>query len=310
MLKTPEQPLPNQSTGVTNTVSWTTKTFLQLGRVSSLPTILSTTLAGAALAGGNPLNPNIVILMFAMSLAYIGGAFLNDAFDRKFDKEHHPERPISKGTIKAAEVFAAGFTLLAASVMFSALGAMSWGHNVAIVILLTIALTITIVLYDIWHKDNPLSPVIMGLCRFLLILIAGFAAADKPSVVLYFGAAAMLCYLIGLTWAARQENFDNIKNLWPLLFLLIPVAYGLVRSLSDFQVLPLLLLLTACTLYAIVLLKRKQQSNTKQAKAFMIAGIALVDALLISTSSSLFIAAIAVTAFLLTLTLQHYLADT
>jgi len=64
-------------------MSWNAKTVLQLSRVATLPTVVSSSLAGAALAGGNPLNPNILIFMFSMSLAYIGGMFLNDAFDRK-----------------------------------------------------------------------------------------------------------------------------------------------------------------------------------------------------------------------------------
>jgi len=291
-------------------MSWNVKIVLQLSRVATLPTIVSSSLAGAALAGGNPLNPNILILMFSMSLAYIGGMFLNDAFDRKTDKERHPKRPVSAGNIKAAEVFAAGFTLLAASVMFAGLGAISWGHNAAIVMLLTIALTISIVLYDIWHKDNPLSPVIMGMCRLLLLLIVGFGATDKPSIVLYFGAAVVFCYVVGLTCVARQENLTEVKNLWPLLLLFAPVAYGVIRLVGDFQVFPMLLLLTACTLYALYLIKRKQPDDAQQATAIMIAGIALADALLISTSSSLLIAAIAVAAFLLILYLQRYIADT
>ncbi len=291
-------------------MSWDTKTALQLGRVSNLPTVWSNTLAGVALAGANPLNFNVLLLIFSMSLAYIGGMFLNDAFDRRIDAKERPERPIPSKKVKAAEVFAAGFTLLAGAVMFSAITALSWGHNFLWVVILSIALCGSIVLYDMWHKDNPFSPVVMGMCRLFVILLAGFAAADNPSVVLYYGAVAMLCYLIGLTYTAKQENLGEVKNLWPLVFLAAPLLYGILKSVSDFQVLPMLAILAIWLIYALYFIKRRQSGDIPKAVVSMIAGISLVDALLISTVSSLPIAMIAVAAFCLTLFLQRYIAGT
>lgn len=291
-------------------MSWNVKTALSLGRVSNLPTVWSNTLAGVALAGGNPLNGNILFMMLAMSLAYIGGMFLNDAFDRETDAKERPERPIPSKQVKAAEVFAAGFTLLTASVMVAVLTALSWGHNVSLVAILSIALCICIVVYDMWHKDNPFSPAIMGLCRVLVLLVAGYAATDNPSVVLFFGATVMLCYLIGLTYTAKQENLGEIKNLWPLLFLAAPLIYGLYKVVSDLQVAPLLVITSLWLVYALYFVKRRSQGDIPKAVVSMIAGISLVDALLISTVSSLPIACIALVAFGLTLLLQRYIAGT
>ncbi len=291
-------------------MSWNAKTALQLGRVSNLPTVWSNVLAGAALSGGNPLNANLLIFLFSLSLAYIGGMFLNDAFDREIDAEERPERPIPSKQVKAAEVFAAGFTLLAAAVMFSSIAALSWGHNVFLVILLTIALCGAIVLYDMWHKNNPLSPVIMGLCRVLVILIAGFAANDSPSSVLYVGAFVMLCYLIGLTYTAKQESLGEVKNLWPLALLAAPIVYGLFRSASDYQVIIATLVLSLWTGLALYLVRRRNPGDIPKAVVSMIAGISLVDALLISTVSSLPIATLAVASFGLTLFLQRYISGT
>ncbi len=291
-------------------MSWNAKTALQLGRVSNLPTVWSNTLAGAALAGGNPLNGNLLIMMFAMSLAYIGGMFLNDAFDRKIDAKERPERPIPAKQVKAAEVFAAGFTLLAGSVMFAAIAAMSWGHNLLLVALLSIALCGAIVLYDMWHKDNPISPLIMGICRVLVLLVAGFSATDSPSVVLYYGALAMLLYLAGLTYTAKQENLGEVKNLWPLALLAAPLIYGLLKSTTDFQVIPATVILALWTGYALYFVRRRNKGDIPKAVVSMIAGISIVDALLISTVSSLPIAALALMAFGLTLFLQRYIAGT
>ena len=150
----------------------------------------------------------------------------------------------------------------------------------------------------------------MGMCRLFVILLAGYAATDSPSVVLYYGALAMLCYLIGLTYTAKQENLGEVKNLWPLLFLAAPLIYGIIKSASDFQVIPLVVILAIWLIYALYFIKRRQSGDIPKAVVSMIAGISLVDALLIATVSSLPIAMFAIAAFCLTLFLQRYIAGT
>ena len=58
---------------------------LRLGRVSNLPTVWSNVLAGVALGGGSTWDPRIIPLLFALSIFYTAGMFLNDAFDWKID---------------------------------------------------------------------------------------------------------------------------------------------------------------------------------------------------------------------------------
>jgi 4-hydroxybenzoate polyprenyltransferase len=56
-------------------------------------------------------------LCLAMTLAYVGGMFLNDAFDREFDARVRPERPIPSGAVSAKRVFGFGFGMLALAVV-------------------------------------------------------------------------------------------------------------------------------------------------------------------------------------------------
>ena len=77
------------------------RTYLRLGRVSNLPTVWTNVLAGIVLAGG-PLEPGtLAALVVALSLFYVGGMYLNDAFDRTIDARERPERPIPSGLISA-----------------------------------------------------------------------------------------------------------------------------------------------------------------------------------------------------------------
>ena len=52
-------------------------------------------------------------LLVALSLFYVGGMYLNDAFDAGIDAVERPERPIPSGQVSAETVFAAGFGMLA-----------------------------------------------------------------------------------------------------------------------------------------------------------------------------------------------------
>src|SRR5439155_10768617 len=100
-------------------------TALKLGRVSNLPTVTSNVLAAIALAGGFPATATIVLACVAMSLMYVAGMYLNDAFDRDIDRVERPERPIPAGEVHASTVFDVGFVLLLSGILLVAALALS-----------------------------------------------------------------------------------------------------------------------------------------------------------------------------------------
>src|SRR5262245_4430850 len=87
--------------------------YLQLGRVSNLPTVWTNVLAGTLLTGV-PVDAGVLgVLLVSLSLFYVGGMYLNDAFDRHIDARERPERPIPSGRASVQEVFGIGFGMLA-----------------------------------------------------------------------------------------------------------------------------------------------------------------------------------------------------
>jgi 4-hydroxybenzoate polyprenyltransferase len=179
----------------------TPHTALRLGRVSNLPTVWTNVMAGLALNGG-ALTPRMIVPVgIATSLFYVAGMFLNDAFDWRWDAQHRPERPIPAGEVKAGTVFAAGFAMMAAGLVLLALGP---GRPVPL--FGGLALGAFILLYDLSHKNNPLAPVVMGLCRVAVYVIAGLAASAHLGTAVYIGGALQLAYLVALTLVARHEH--------------------------------------------------------------------------------------------------------
>lgn len=176
------------------------QTALRLGRVSNLPTVWTNVAAGIALNGGDPSPGRIVPLGLAMSAFYVGGMYLNDAFDHRWDAQHRPERPIPSGLVSTPVVYAAGFALLMLGLALAALSSGMAGFQAAF------ALGALVVIYDATHKWNPLGPVIMGLCRVAVYVCAALAVAPQVAIAVWVGAAALLVYLIALTMIARRET--------------------------------------------------------------------------------------------------------
>ena len=137
-------------------VRW--QVYLQLGRVSNLPTVWTNVLAGTALAGRATPAAHVAVLAVACSLFYVGGMYLNDAFDREVDARERSERPIPAGQIGAGAVFAIGFGLLAAALVVLAAASAWWGGGRLGSVGAGLVLAGGITYYDAHHKANPWSP--------------------------------------------------------------------------------------------------------------------------------------------------------
>src|SRR5437870_1291348 len=119
-------------------------TFLILGRVSNLPTVWSNCLAGWWLGGGGDFK-NLTFLLAGATFLYIGGMFLNDAFDAEFDRRHRKERPIPSALIELKTVWRWGLAWLALGIF-----CLVWPGKVTGG--LGLALALCIILYDAVHK--------------------------------------------------------------------------------------------------------------------------------------------------------------
>jgi 4-hydroxybenzoate polyprenyltransferase len=260
---------------------------------------------------GSSLDSRIVPLLVAMSLFYIAGMYLNDAIDWRVDAQQRPDRPIPSGAIGVSTVYAAGFAMLAAAVVILAWLGLATTHGSGWrAAAAGVALAAAILYYDWRHKRDPLSPLWMGVCRMLVYVGAGFAAAPDLPPQLYAAAIILLCYLIGLTYIAKQETLARVRNLWPLLSLAAPVVYGCVRAGTNISSWALLLLFTAWVLYALHFLWRRRPGDIPRAVVSLIAGISLLDAVFLALAGEGGLAGLASIGFLATLALQRYIPGT
>ena len=290
-------------------MNWTVA--LRLGRVSNLPTVWTNVLTGTVLAGSTPTPFALSLLLPAISLFYVAGMYLNDAFDRHFDTAAYPQRPIPSGAVAARTVFTMGFLGLGAGeLLLIVVGyGMEGGRGLPPVIA-GLCLAATIVYYNAHHKGNPLGPLLMSLCRAQVYLTTALAVAPELSQQVWWGTGLLVAYVIGLSYVARQETLARLTNLWPLALLATPFVYGLPGALRSMGSAAIFISFVAWVVYAVWRLIKRTQTDIREGVSVLIAGIALLDALLISLAGDLRLAAMAVGGAILTRMAHRFVPGT
>lgn len=267
------------------------KPWLELARVSNLPTAWTNVLAGWLLAGGQLNDHRLLWLLLGGSLLYSGGMILNDAADAKFDCEHRKERPIPRGAVSFGAAWGVGLMLmLVGAACMAPLG----GASLPVVA----GLTLGILAYDLYHKQWTGSVFVMGACRTLLYLAAGSAAlrASPASSVasiqqhqsLWLGAVAIGLYIVGLTRIARLESLGREARVRRLVFqpylIFAPAAAALLCNYRNGSVLLLVAVFVVMTIVAIRIM-RQGGPSIGRAVGILLAGIAVVDGLAVASVS-------------------------
>ena len=272
--------------------------YLRMARISNLPTIWTNVLVGISISHRS-FSFSELFLFISLCFYYIGGMFLNDAFDAKIDAKERKNRPIPSGCISCKEAFSIGFSLLLISnflLFFISFSSGIWG----------IFLFASIVFYNFSHKNNPFSPCIMALCRFIVYIISAQAI---HSIFLYTTGFLLFCYIIGLTGIARQEARNTFTGKWFLLPLFLPcVCFPFIYRqifFNNFSLILYFLFLCWILFHTYFLLQHKLAIPIFIGR--LIAGICLWDGLVISSLWLHIFTIVCLCCLVLTLFFQRYI---
>lgn len=279
--------------------------YLALARISNSPTVVSNVLAGAALgavAAGTPVDPGTLLaLMTSMVAYYTAGMYLNDYLDYQIDRRERPERPLPSGLVSRNAALAVTLALFALGTL------LLWPLGLLPILGGTLLIGL-IVLYDAWHKTNPLSPVIMALNRAMVYVIAFVAVQPALTATLLVWAAALGLYIVGLTYIAKTELRATFASVWPAALLFLPALLAVAGGLTlTGWALALAFVGWAAFCLTFVYGKARQPGR---AVAQLIAGVSLLDALVLAVAGAYGLVPLALIAFALTLFLQRYIKGT
>ncbi len=280
------------------------RTLVVLGRVSNLPTVWSNCLAGWWLGGGENFA-NLPWLFFGVSALYLGGMYLNDAFDVDFDRQHRPERPIPSGAISLPVVWGWGLAWLGLGVLSLILIGKTTGA-------LALVLILCIIIYDATHKVITASPWLMGACRFWIYVIAGSTASWGVNGWPIWCGIALALYVAGLSHMARLESSRARVPRWPLALLVAPVLLALLMDAGQNRV-PALLLSLILVLWIARCVRpmfQGSQVNVGRIVSGLLAGIVFVDWLAVAPGCPPALNAVFLILFGATLGLQRFVPAT
>lgn len=275
---------------------------LSLARISNSPTVVSNVLAGTALATALTFDGTVVILAIAMVLFYTAGMYLNDLFDLEWDRTRNATRPLPSGSVAVREALTAivGFT----AVGLILLAFTTWWAFLSGVVLLGV-----IVAYDRWHKGNPLSPLFMAATRILVYVTAFLAFSTDLTWELGVWSVLLLLYVAGLTSIAKTEHGNAATRYWPVVALYGPAVFALIQR-PTVGTAALVLLFVTWVVYACSFIFRREGKSVGGAIGRLIAGIALVDALVLASVDSAGGVIIALAAFAGTFVFQRSIKGT
>jgi hypothetical protein len=206
---------------MTPLLSWL-RAFLALSRAARLPTVWSNCLAGWWLGDGGD-SPGLPFVLAGASCLYLGGAFLNDAFDADYDRQHRPVRPIPAGVVAQATVWRWGLGLLMAGALLLFWPGTATGS-------LGLALVVSIILYNTVHKAVALAPAVLGLCRFFLYLLGAVSALHGITGTALWCGLALAVFVTGLGCFLRWEKLGGEPRYWPTLLLGAPILLALLLN--------------------------------------------------------------------------------
>jgi hypothetical protein len=247
------------------------RAILILSRLSGLPTIWSNCLAGWWLGGGGN-HGDLPFLFAGATFIYLGGAFLNDAFDVEHDRMHRPGRPIPSGAIKLETAWRWGLGWLAAG----ALSLLALGNVSAV---LGLALVVLVVLRSATHRVMGVSVVLSGLCRFLLYILGACVTFRGVTGWAIWCGLALAAYVTGLEFLARWRSEPERTPYWPAGLLAAPILLALILDVGPYRESALLLsaILALWVLRALRQTFWSLERNLQKTISSLMAGIVLVD---------------------------------
>ncbi|MFT5633009.1 MAG: hypothetical protein ACI9SQ_000718 [Rubritalea sp.] len=314
------------------------KALLATGRVSNLPTVWCNCLAAVLILFHQsengihsyiqqPWNQSLtyltIYLVFFSTCIYVGGCFMGDFHDRKFDALHKPDRPIPAGILSKNTVAGIGFSLL----FFSILGApiipsLVLEHvRMNIMFLPVMFLVYSVNNYSQWHKKSLFIGLpLIGLCRFFLIIFAAAAASillgkiegspghERFHAVSYFilpiiiYAAAVCIYTIAFASVARTESSDSPitwRNLLRYTMLALPLTVLFTNQSLQIETITALVIYALWLSYAFSFLSKNKGNYVSKC----LAGFCLLDACFLAQFGWIWVV-ICLILFLLALALQ------
>lgn len=173
-------------------------------------------------------------LLASSTLLYWSGMVWNDYFDLDQDRLERPGRPLASGQVSLRAALFLAMGLMLGGLIMAFLAGLGWERDGLDIrwrpLIIAGCTVVAILLYDGVFKKSWAGPALMGLCRFLNILL-GLSILVGP-IPLWGWLIALIVgtYIAGVTWFARTEAQVSQPSM--LLAAAIVILVSLILALA------------------------------------------------------------------------------
>ncbi len=187
------------------------KPYLDLCRVSNLPTVWTNVLCAIILTGETVSLHHFLTLALSISLFYSAGMCLNDIYDLEEDRTRRPSRPLPSGKVTLRSASAFMYIMFGAALLLLAFVP----HPRAV--FAGLFLLAAIVFYDKFHKAHLISVLVMAMCRLMVFVVSSIAVAGSVGKLAAMGGALQFTYILIISITARYENSRKQRYSFPVI---------------------------------------------------------------------------------------------
>jgi 4-hydroxybenzoate polyprenyltransferase len=178
----------------------TIKGYLDICRISNLPSVWTNVLCAVVLATGRFDWAEYLFPALVLSCYYLAGMCLNDISDAAYDGIHRPSRPLPSGNISRRGSWVLTISLFTIGTLFLLETSFRQGLYAAFLLMGLI------IWYDLDHKQNPFSVLLMASCRFFVFAVTSLAVTGKMPAVVLVAGGGQAAYVVCISIIARYEN--------------------------------------------------------------------------------------------------------
>lgn len=254
--------------------------YLRLMRAPGAFTVISNITAAHVIASAAAPQwmPLLLTIMVSLGL-YHSGMVINDIVDVEIDRQERPERPLASGVISVDTARRLAALLMIGGIVLSVIIG-------ALPLIISLALAVLILFYNLVAKTGSLGPLVMASCRYTNWLLGLSVVALSPDLAII--ALPLLSYVYALTLLSRQETSSgtllSVQVSMALLVLtaclvlfnatLTGIGYGVLTGLVILMVVTLLLRLVQVAHMA-------TPEMTQSMVTMLIMGLIPLDALIV-----------------------------
>lgn len=241
-----------------------------LGRIASLPTVISNCIAGWVLSGGGNLG-KLFLLCIGMSFLQIAISWLTVLVDVKNEGEYQRMYPWLSTRLSLRAPWVLCVTFIGVGMLLSIACSQAIGLVACCIVLIGLCIACT-------HRVFFLAALLPGFLRAFYYIAGGCVAWGGLLGYSLWGAVGILFFMFGAGFVTRQKWNAELRSLFvPFVAFLVPLILALIINDGEYRSIGACFVGALAAWLAYVFYRQNIRLEMEQTAGYLTATICLVD---------------------------------